>query len=50
MQGSGMSVVSPKMILLGSIPIAIIGLLLAVHLVVRPLDVLFFSLLRALGI
>jgi len=50
MPAYGIRAVSPKMIVLGSIPVAIIGLLLFVHLIIRPLDVLFFSLLRALGL
>jgi polysaccharide biosynthesis transport protein len=48
-RNEGVRSLSPKVIVLGSIPVAVMGLLLLVHLVVRPLDVLFYSLLRTLG-
>ncbi len=48
--GEGIRVVTPKMIVLGSIPVVIVTLLVAVHLLIKPLDVLFFALMRTLGL
>jgi len=41
---------NPKYLVIGAIPVTIALLLLIVHLFIKPLDVLFFAGLRALGL
>ncbi len=47
--GEGARLISLKMIVLGAIPVVFIVLLLLVHLLIKPLDVIFFSVSRAIG-
>lgn len=46
---SGAGAVSPKMMMLGSIPVGIVIVLLGLHFLVKPLDVIFFAFMRAVG-
>jgi hypothetical protein len=46
---SVVGIVSPKMIMFGSIPLGIIIVLLGLHFLVKPLDVIFFAFMRAIG-
>ena len=47
--GEGGHSISPKALVLAGIPVGFIVLLMLVHLLIKPLDVIFFTVSRAMG-